>query len=174
MSMKKYVAVLLVIALAACKVKKDMTYQVPINGLKNNWSVDNDIKFSQSQIDTTKWNDSLLIADRSKIKPLYNEPINPAAFPVAKYNTPGVFANGLETSVQGKRLFVFSYGIHNIKKDTLQAKPTYDIFFNVIVLIDKEFDLQKDYKKIANLIVSRNHPHYVAEGRFGTNEGNVD
>lgn len=115
-----------------------------------------------------------MLADDLAFKPLLDSlafPIATGAWPVAAYGTPGNGSTLVEFTTAGQRVvgraLHVGRGPHNdrIFPDSLQRSEV------VAVIMVRTETPDDEHRSIA---ISRNHPHYLAEGRFTTSAGDVD
>ena len=115
-----------------------------------------------------------MLADDLSFKPLLDSlafPVATGVWPVAHYDTPGNGSALVEFTVNGQRVvgraLHVGRGPHNatIFPDSTQRDEV------VAVIMVRTDTPDEEHRSIA---ISRNHPDYLAEGRFTTAAGNVD
>lgn len=123
----------------------------------------------EKQFDPQQWDEKLLSVDIKGNPFTIHLAMEEARFPVAPY-----------TGAAGAIDYLFSFGDRILKggafaigknaynHSTFKVEDSHQVFFNILVLTDVEDE--EEY----NLVLSRNHPHYLGQGKVLTSNRPVE
>lgn len=123
----------------------------------------------KKQFDPQQWDEKLLSVDIKGNPFTIHLTMEEARFPVAPYAGSAGAIDYLFSF--GDRILkggAFAIGKNAYNQSTFKAGDDHQVFFNILVLTDLEDE--EEY----NLILSRNHPHYLGQGKVLTTKSPVE
>lgn len=133
------------------------------------WTLEAARLHHEKQFDPNQWDQKLLAVDIKGDPFTILLPMEEACFPVAPYQGAAGAIDYLFSF--GDRILkggAFSIGRNEYNESTFQEGDAHQVFFNVLVLTD--VDDEEEY----NLVLSRNHPHYLGQGKVLTSTRPVE
>lgn len=148
------------------------------------WSSEDAEKYVRDRADSTVWDFNMLSTDLLSVSADFGGvPMKSGAFPVPKYDLLGgdtfhglgFYNNFRPFGAEGKHLI---YSTSMLRRNKLNSpylpkdKPD-EVFFMIVASSDAAIDTI-GCSHCVNSITSRNHPHYVGQGRIKTKRTDVD
>lgn len=175
--------ILLTVVCSSCHSK---AVQEPAKELSF-WSETKKAAFLTNREDPATWDMELFKTDQeyTALGLGKNLPITNGIFPVSKYDLVGkgsfkgvgnygaLGGEGYEKKIGDKTILYNSFFIKESPVNTSFVEGKEDeVFFQLVVLTD--FVDTVNYSHHRGEVISRNHPDYIGEGRFKTQQGNID
>lgn len=165
-----------VLAFAGCDMLGSQTSEV--------WSLGDAERYVQDRENANVWDFEMLATDLATDSlGIGSEPMKIGAFPVPKYDLLGgdtfhglgFYNNYRPFGTTGKHLIYSAFMLRRNKLNApyLPKEKSDEVFFMIAVLSDTAIDTL-DYTHCVNSMTSRNHPHYVGQGRIKTERTAID
>ena len=149
------------------------------------WTNEMALEHISNREDSTKWDYDMFNSDLANVAN-YDFPFVSGVFPTPEYDLLGENSfkgvgnyglsggEGLEIKVEDKTILFNSFfvGKNSFNKDYLDANQSNEIFFHIVVLTD--FVDTVNYSHLLSEIVSRNHPDYIGQGFYKTQDNRID
>lgn len=142
---------------------------LPLFGQDQEWTLEEAQAHHARQFDSTQWDQKLLEMDIKGDPFTIHLAMEEACFPVASYSgAAGAIDYLFNFGDKQLKGGAFSIGRNKYNESTFQEGDQHQVFFNILVLTDRVDD--EEY----NLVLSRNHPHYVGQGKVLTQNRPVE
>lgn len=140
----------------------------------------------QDREDSSTWDQEMFQNDLNQTRPNAELPFTTGVFPTPEYNRIGknsfkgvgnfAFPGGkdMELYVEGKTILFNSFfaGKNRFNQAYMDSTDSSEVFFHILVLTDWVDTV--NYSHLMSEVVSRNHPDYLAQGYYKTQNNRID